>query len=209
MARSASDTRRRILDAGYALFYRQGFTRVSVDDIAARAGVTKRTLYYHFASKDDLLASVLAHHHEFAIERIRVWGDRLTGDLAGMVDALFTDLARWAAKPKWAGPGFTRLAMELADLPGHPARAIAGRHKAAVEAWLAAELARRQVALPETRAREIVLLLEGTTALMLVHGDRAFADAAAVAAKRLLGLRPRRRAIASKVSAKAGPGAGP
>jgi AcrR family transcriptional regulator len=192
MTRPATNTRRRILEAGYALFYRQGFTRVSVDAIAERAGLTKRSLYYHFASKDDLLAAVFEFHHEFALERIRSWGDRLPGDLAGMLEALFSDLSEWAAKPKWAGPGFTRVVMELADLPGHPARAIASRHKAAVEAWLAAELARRNLPAAKERAREVVILLEGTTALMLIHGDRAFATAAASAAHRLVGIKPER-----------------
>jgi AcrR family transcriptional regulator len=183
---AAGPTRRRILDAAYALFYKKGFTRVSVDDIAERAGLTKRTLYYHFPSKDDLLAAVFEFHHQFALERIREWGDRLTGDTGAMLDALFADLAAWAAKPRWSGPGYTRLVMELADLPGHPARAIASRHKAAVEDWLATELARRRVKAAKERARELVLLLEGTTALMLIYGDPAVAASAAAAAKRLI-----------------------
>jgi AcrR family transcriptional regulator len=188
MATPRKDTRRLILEAGYSLFYRHGFTRVSVDAIADEAGVTKRSLYYHFDSKDALLAAVFEHHHAFALERIRAWGDRLPDDPAAMLDALFADLAQWAAKPKWAGPGFTRVVMELADLPGHPARAIASRHKAAVEGWLAEALAQRGVASPKDRAREVVLLLEGTTALMLIHRDHAIARVAAEAAKKLAGV---------------------
>jgi AcrR family transcriptional regulator len=58
--RSAEATERKILEAAYELFYRNGFARVSVDTIAAQARVTKRTLYHHFASKDELLARALA-----------------------------------------------------------------------------------------------------------------------------------------------------
>jgi hypothetical protein len=37
-------------------------------------------------------------------------------------------LSGWASStPRWSGSGFTRLVVELADLPGHPARAIARR----------------------------------------------------------------------------------
>src|SRR5882724_687719 len=184
--RDRSATRRRILDAAYALFYRHGYARIGVDAIAERAGVTKRTLYDHFRSKDELLAAVLELHHTLALTQIAQWGGRVAGGTAQMVDRVFNDLAGWAAKPRWTGPGFTRLVMELADLPGHPARAIASRHKAAVEDWFAREFTKRKVAAPRARAREIVLLLEGTTALMLVHGDRGYAAAAAQAAKRLL-----------------------
>ena len=77
--------------------------------------------------------------------------------------------------------------MELADLPGHPARAIAHRHKAAMEGWWAGLLERAGVPSPSERAREVVLLLEGATALILIHGDRSYAEAAAQAAKRLVG----------------------
>jgi AcrR family transcriptional regulator len=186
MRRSAEQTRRRILDAAYGLFYRKGFARVGVDVIAEKAGVTKRTLYDHFVSKDQLLAAVLEFHHELSLARIRDWSDRLPGDVDAMLDSLFTELAQWAATPRWAGAGFTRLVMELADLPGHPARAIARSHKAALEAWLANELAQRGLAAPAARAREVVLLLEGSMSLMLIHGDRSMAKAAAEAAKRLM-----------------------
>jgi AcrR family transcriptional regulator len=164
----------------------KGFARVGVDAIAAQAGVTKRTLYAHFDSKDRLLAAMLEVHHGLALERIRRWSDRLTGGADAMVKALFADLASWATKPRWSAAGFTRLVMELADLPGHPARAIARRHKAAIESWLADELARRHVAEVALRARQVMLLLEGCQALMLIHGDRRYAEAAAQAAMRLV-----------------------
>ena len=187
MAKDAQATRRRILDAAYELFYRKGFGRVGVDEVAASAGITKRTLYYHFQSKDDLLASVLELHSELALARIRKYEDRYSGSANEILDILFAELSRWSAKPAWTGAGFTRLAMELADLPGHPARAIAHRHKAAMEGWCAGLLERTGVASPSERAREVVLLLEGATALILIHGDRGYAEAAARAAKRTRG----------------------
>lgn len=51
MPRAAGRTRRQILDSAYELFYRKRFSRVGVDEIAAFAGITKRTLYSHFRSK--------------------------------------------------------------------------------------------------------------------------------------------------------------
>jgi AcrR family transcriptional regulator len=186
MARSADQTRRRILAAAYELFYRRGFGRVSVDEIAASARITKRTLYYHFESKDDLLAAMLEFHHQLAMAQIRKWGDRLSGNPNIMIDSLFADLANWASKPRWTGAGFTRLVMELADLPGHPARVIASRHKAALEHWLTSEFAKRNVLRPEGCSRQIVLLLEGAMSLILIHRDQRYAVAAAEAAKLLV-----------------------
>jgi AcrR family transcriptional regulator len=186
MPRSAAATRRRIVDAAYELFYRKGFARVSVDAIAAHAGVTKRTLYAHFDSKDRLLAEVMELQHGLALARIRGWTTRLGGSADALLTKLFADLATWAARPRWSGGGFTRLVMELADLPGHPARTIARRHKAAVESWLASELSRRRIRNAPLRARQVVTLLEGCQALMLIHGDKRYAEAAAQAAVRLV-----------------------
>lgn len=55
-------TRSRIIGAAEGLFYEHGLRSVSVDAIAARAGVTKRTLYYHFESKDALIAACGRRH---------------------------------------------------------------------------------------------------------------------------------------------------
>jgi AcrR family transcriptional regulator len=186
MRKPASHTRRRILDAAYELFYRRGFTRVSVDEVAALAKVTKRTLYYHFRSKDELLASVLVLQHEMALARVRKYESRYAGDANHVIATLFSELAKWSAKPDWTGAGFSRLAMELADQPGHPARAVARRHKAAVEDWYAELFSKQGISSPKERARELALLAEGATSLILIHGDRSYADTAARAARRLV-----------------------
>src|SRR5438105_10580733 len=49
----------RILAAADKLFYEQGIRAVGVDTIAAEAGVSKRTLYNHYPTKDDLIAAYL------------------------------------------------------------------------------------------------------------------------------------------------------
>ena len=62
------DNRRgRILDAAAVEFARSGYSATSVRDIAAAAGILPGSMYYHFASKEDLLAAV----HETGIRRIK------------------------------------------------------------------------------------------------------------------------------------------
>jgi AcrR family transcriptional regulator len=191
MPRSGEQTRERILEGAYRQFRQKGYTRVSMDEIAAATNVTKRTLYYHFESKDALLAFVLEAQHQLALAAFKTFGDQLSGSPQRIVEALFHDLAVWADTPRWAGSGFTRLVVELADLPGHPARLIARRHKAMLEMHFAEVLRRAGVARPRQCAREIWLLSEGAISLMLVHGDGRYALAAAAAAKKLLKLNSR------------------
>lgn len=183
----SSDTRQKILDAAYRLFYRSGYARVGIDAIAEAAGFTKRTLYQHFDSKDSLIAAVMQAQHEFALTRIRHWIDADADTPLALVNALFAGLADWAASPEWRGSGFSRAAIEFSDLPGHPARRAARHHKRAVEDSLARALAARGQADTEYRARALMLLLEGCHTLVLIHGDLSYIAAARHAARVLVG----------------------
>jgi AcrR family transcriptional regulator len=181
-----SDNRERILDTAYQLFYERGFSRISMDAVAARAGVTKRTLYNHFDSKDTLFGEMLKRQSSLAVERIRSWATRQDGSAEDFVATIFERLAAWSSKKRWEGSGFTRLALELADLPGHPGRMAARRHKAVIEQVFAEELRRRGMKRPEAAARALQIITEGATILTLIHGDRAYIGAAAEAAQTLM-----------------------
>jgi AcrR family transcriptional regulator len=186
MAASAKDTKGRILKAAYRLLYREGFARVSMDAIAEASGVTKKTLYYHFDSKDSLTAAVLEHQQRLALAQIQKWGRKSSGTAADYMTALFEDLEKWASQPRWLGSGFTRLTMEMAHLPGHPVRHAASQHKHAVETWLASELESLGARNPQELARQVMLLIEGSLSLILIHRDVSYAKTAARAAVRLL-----------------------
>src|ERR1700733_9420845 len=58
-AEGGAEIRERILTAVDRLFYAQGIKSVGVDAIAAELGISKKTLYRHFPSKDDLVISYL------------------------------------------------------------------------------------------------------------------------------------------------------
>ncbi len=186
MPRSAAVTRKRILESAYRLFRRQGFNRVSMDEIASVSRLTKRTLYHHFTSKDQLLADVLEAQHDLALQAFQTFGEKLSGSPEAIVAGIFQELAVWADRPRWVGSGFTRLVIELADLPGHPARLIARRHKAQLESCLAELLADAGVVKSKELARAIWLLSEGAISLILVHGNRGYSRSASEAAKTLV-----------------------
>jgi AcrR family transcriptional regulator len=185
MPRNSAVTRKKILNTAYRLLYRRGFARVSMDDIAEAADVTKRSVYYHFESKDDLVRAVLEEQQAQALAMFESWGRQPASSPAAFLHNLFVQLRRWAETPRWRGSGYTRLTMELADLPGHPARKAAHRHKSAVEEWLAAKLASLGARDSRQLARETMLLTEGCLSLMLIHGDPSYASAAAAAARKL------------------------
>jgi AcrR family transcriptional regulator len=186
MARSDIPTRERIISAANTLFYNDGIRGVSVDAVAAKAGVTKRTLYYHFKSKDDLVAAYLAGRDQPNLALLRQWFDAAVGGLPAKVEAIFRNLARSARHPKWKGCGFLRTSAELANMPGHPAMKIGAAHKKKFEEWLRVTFAAEGIADPLRLARQILLLLDGSFAVVLLHRDPGYMETAGEAASSLI-----------------------
>ncbi|MEM7092611.1 MAG: TetR/AcrR family transcriptional regulator [Actinomycetota bacterium] len=77
----------RILSSAEELFDRRGFHAVGIDEIAAHAEVSTRTLYKHMGSKDGLICAVLDHRRERFFASLRETG--------GGLDSMFTGLADW------------------------------------------------------------------------------------------------------------------
>ncbi|MBB3592593.1 AcrR family transcriptional regulator [Rhizobium sp. BK529] len=186
MARSGSDTRERIVAAAAKLFYSEGVRAVSVDAVAEKAAVTKRTLYYHFDSKDELIAAYLETRDQPNLAVYRRWLAETDGDLSAKIKGIFENLARSARHPKWKGCGYLRTSAELANMPGHPAIKVGAIHKKNVEAWLTSLFEEQHLAEPLKLARQIVLLLDGSFAAVLLHRDPTYMETAGEAAAALV-----------------------
>jgi len=186
MAKAEKSTRDLIVAAAARLFYAEGIRAVSVDAVAEEAGGTKRTLYYHFDSKDDLIAAYLEGRDQPNLKLFQKWFAEAEGELEAKVDAIFVKLARAARHPKWKGCGFLRTSAELANMPGHPAIRIGAAHKRKFEVWMAETLADAGASEPALLAKQILLLLDGSFAVVLLHRDAGYMEAAGKAAAALV-----------------------
>lgn len=63
----ADDRREAILEAAFAQFMRYGFRRTSMEDIARETGVSRASLYTHFANKEEIFQRLSARLHEEAL----------------------------------------------------------------------------------------------------------------------------------------------
>lgn len=86
-AQTRSPKAEQVLDAAAALFLEQGFGAVSMDAVAQAAGVSKATVYAHFAGKDALFAAIIERaclrHAEVLSGR-----DAASSDVAGVLHAV-------------------------------------------------------------------------------------------------------------------------
>ena len=184
---------RRILDVASELFYWRGIHAVGVDTIAAESGVTKRTLYDRFGSKDNLVAAYLRR-------RDRRWRDQVEARLAATAgDAPATRvLVPFDVLPAWLGASERGCSFinAFAELPegDHPGRPIIVEEKT----WLR-ELFRRLLteagATPEdaaTTATQLLSLHEGAIVSFSIVGATDAAQVARAAAEAIVGQRLRR-----------------
>jgi len=106
------------------------------------------------------------------------WFAETEGTVADKVRGLFTRLGRSVDTPRWRGCGFLRTIAELANTPAHPAVKAGAAHKKRFEAWLETELRDHGIPDAATLARQLVILLDGATTVMLIHRDLDYVDTA-------------------------------
>jgi AcrR family transcriptional regulator len=167
----------RILDTAGRLFYGQGIRAVGVDTIAAEIGISKRTLYNYFPSKDELIVAYLSRHFIQAKSSDR--------PLLEQILRYFDWLERWFASDTFRGCPFVNAVAELGD-PTHPGAKMAVAFKEQRRLWLRDALTRLNVADPDGLATQVAILVEGAIIAALIRGDPGMAGAAKAAARVLL-----------------------
>jgi AcrR family transcriptional regulator len=168
--RRGRGARERILSASKQLFRDQGINSTGMDQLCAVAEVSKRTLYQHFAGKDELITE---HLRRFDPDVLPEVFDRTDLSPRERLLAVFDIHAPLCP--------FIAAAVEIPD-PGHPARALARDYKRAFAARLT-EAAREAGATdPEQLGEQLALLLDGASARSRVLNASTFSTAAAIAA---------------------------
>ena len=153
----------RILETADRLFYGQGIRAVGVDTIAAEIGISKRTLYNYFPSKDELIVAYLSRRLQAhaavrpAAGRSRSW-------------AISSGLERTFATGVFRGCPFVNAVAELKE-PAHAANKIAFAFKEQRRLWFRDLLAKLEVEDPDTLALQLQILADGAIAAALVRGD--------------------------------------
>lgn len=166
----------RVLDAASDLFYREGIHAVGVDSIAQAAGVTKKTLYDRFGSKEALVVAYLRG-------RDSRWREYLESELEalpagpGRVGALFDISRAWADLHGARGCSAINARAEV-ESPADPIAHEAIRQKKWLRDIFERECRAAGLADPGPLADALMLLYEGA---LVTTGMGTFADPFGVA----------------------------
>jgi len=178
---------RRVLDAASVLFYENGIHAVGVDTIAEAAGVTKKTLYDRFGSKEALVLSYLQHRDA----RWRVWVDEfLARHPEPGIDRI---LAIFDAAIGWSddnSPKGCSAVNARAEIPDHATSGLVLPEVTRQKQWLldrfAELITEAGLSDPGARARELMLLYEGAIVTVGMRTFREPFETARAIARRLL-----------------------
>jgi AcrR family transcriptional regulator len=167
----------RILETADRLFYLQGIRAIGVDTIAAEIGISKRTLYNHFPSKDALISAYLGRRFVQPRPSDKSPIEQILGT--------FDSLERRFASKDFRGCPFVNAVAELGS-EDRSVRKIAVEFKESRRLWFRDHLMRLGVTDAEGLATQLAVLVDGSIAQDLVRNDPAMARAAKEAAKVLL-----------------------
>ncbi len=160
----------RIVEAARELFCRHGIHATGIDRILAEAGASKMALYGRFGSKDALLREVLAR--EGADWRAGFFAALEASDPDPVVrlQAVAVAMERWYRGGRFYGCAFMNAIAEH-DKSEQWLRDVAGEHHGHVLTYLADLAAASGFTEPTIVARQVLLLIDGATAALMVTND--------------------------------------
>ena len=133
-----------LLDAAIRLFHQRGYSAVSLDDIGAEAGIAGPSIYYHFATKAELLVTAFSRA-----------ADRLSATRPGTAGTLVDLVRHYTEFAVQERELFDVYVLESINLPPEAGRRITSALRAEVDEWVAA-LRRERPALTEPQCRVLV-----------------------------------------------------
>jgi AcrR family transcriptional regulator len=161
--------RERLLDAAIELFYRHG-VGVGANALCRRAGISKKSMYELYDSKDDLLAAALERRVLADAAFLLPPPDFSSSPRARLLH-VFRQLETFAQSPDYRGCAYLATQVELKD-PHHPASVTAAQVKAHhLEGFFRAEAERGHAVDPDFLTRQLAILYDGASTRAGIGAD--------------------------------------
>jgi AcrR family transcriptional regulator len=168
--------RERVLESAYELFSRRGIRGVGINEVVARAGIAKDTLYRHFRSKDELVLEFLKLREQRWTREFVEAGARSQGrDPEEQLLGIFEVFDGWFAQPDFEACVFINTLLEMGT--EHPGGRASVRHLETIRSivrGLAEEAGLRD---PDSFAHSWHILMKGSI-VAAAEGDTKAAERA-------------------------------
>jgi len=160
----------RIAGLAADLFYEHGIGATGVDALSKAAGISKRTLYEHFGSKDGLIAAAYDALDVPVFKRITGMAERRSSTPRGQLEQLFAGLEAEVRSPEFHGCPFMKASAELTD-PNHPAHQVIRRYKRRLRKWMRDRARDAGASDPDLLARQLMIVVSGAQAESIMENS--------------------------------------
>ena len=182
-----------IVRTAYEIFYKHGFHATGVERLLANTGISKRTLYKHFRSKEDLIVAAIAYYQDTLFGALPGELRRLASDAHGQLLAIF-DLRREAfERGDFTGCFAINAKVEFEGKHGGVETACV-RFSRDLEVLMCGLCEQAGYSAPPQIARQLMLLLQGTIIYAQIHRDASVAVTARDTAATILATAEKRSA---------------
>jgi AcrR family transcriptional regulator len=171
--------RERLLEAAADLAYQDGVS-IGVEALCKAAGVSKRSMYQLFESKDELLAASLERRNMRPGERMVPPAEARLPPRESIL-YVFEQVEKHALSPAYMGCPYLAVQIELKDAE-HPASKVAAKAKRDLEVFFQRQAELGGAADPEFLGRQLILIFDGASARAGIRADELHGLARATAA---------------------------
>jgi AcrR family transcriptional regulator len=157
----------KITESALKLFYRQGFHATGVEQLSKVAGVTKKTLYNYFSSKELLIQSALELRDKQFIIKMHKSVEAKGNDLRPLAYIEF--IVQWVQETGFNGCAFINASAEYGNQQDQP-HVVANSHKQTIISYLESICFNAEIDQPSLVARQLFLVGEGLIVASQVCG---------------------------------------
>lgn len=177
--------RDQLIQTAVKLFAKHGFHATGVDTIAAESGVTKRTLYAHFGSKEELVLAALRQYDGVFRKEFMRRVEEASKTPRGQLLAVFDVAEQWFNQNNFYGCMFINAAGEYSDADT-PIRQVCREFKTLVKRYIRELCLKAGAKDPDRLAEELAMLFEGAIVTAQVSRNPKAAEVAKRASKSLI-----------------------
>lgn len=181
---ASEELRERLVWGAGDVFYAEGINATGVQRISEALGISKKTMYELFSSKDHLVAASLAARDEQILSDLTGAAEDAGSDPRNQIVGLFAAIEPMLVADGARGCPFLNACAEIAD-PSHPAHRIAAEHKEKLRRWLERRVRSARMAKPRAVSVRLILIFDGAMSQAAAGTYRP--GSAADAARELLG----------------------
>lgn len=174
-----------IIRSAFEMFFKHGFHATGVDIVLANTGISKRTLYKYFRSKEALVAAIVEYYQNMLFTTVPVEMAKRSNDPVEQILYLF-DLKREVFETgDFSGCFAINAKLEFKNKDKQIEVACKTLYEK-LEAFVATLCIKAKCKRPEKTARQIMILFEGAIVLSQIHHDPTAAATAKEMARTIL-----------------------